>query len=440
MDIFNLVLVVVLIALTGFFVATEFAIVKVRPTRINQLLEEGRRGAKAAKHVTSHLDEYLSACQLGITVTALGLGWLGEPTIEKMLHPFLEGTSLPDGATHAISFIVALVVMTYLHVVFGELAPKTVAIQKAETVTLLFAGPIMWFYRIMYPFIWLLNGSARLLLSLFGLKSASEHEETHSEEELRMIMSDSYKSGEINKTELTYVNNIFEFDNRVAKEIMVPRTSIQTIDLDATLEEIMNIIHEEKYTRYPIIDGDKDHIIGLINMKDILSAQRKFQPHDQPLSHIMKPIISIIETIPINELLLKMQKERTHMAILFDEYGGTSGLVTVEDILEEIVGEIRDEYDADEIPEIRKVADNHYLFNSKVLVSEINDILGTHLSDEEIDTIGGWIFTQNYEVKVGDSIEVEGYNFMIKEMEGHQILFIEVTKSEKPAEVILDQV
>ncbi|MGN1385714.1 MAG: hemolysin family protein [Bacillus sp. (in: firmicutes)] len=439
MDIFNLVLVVVLIALTGFFVATEFALVKVRPTRINQLVEEGRRGAKAAKHVTSHLDEYLSACQLGITVTALGLGWLGEPTIERMLHPFLEGTDLPSGATHAISFIVALVVMTYLHVVFGELAPKTVAIQKAETVTLLFAPAIMWFYRLMYPFIWLLNGSARLLLSLFGMKSASEHEETHSEEELRMIMSDSYKSGEINKTELTYVNNIFEFDNRVAKEIMVPRTSIQTIDLDATLEEIMDIIHDEKYTRYPIIDGDKDHIIGLINMKDILSAQRKFGPQDQPLSQIMKPIISIIETIPINELLLKMQRERTHMAILFDEYGGTSGLVTVEDILEEIVGEIRDEYDADEIPEIRKIEEDHYLFSSKVLVSEINDILGTHLSDEEIDTIGGWIFTQNYEVKEGDSIEVEGFNFTIKQMEGHQILFIEVTKAEVSTEVPVDQ-
>ena len=230
-----------------------------------------------------------------------------------------------------------------------------------------------------------------------------------------------------------FVNNIFEFDNRVAKEIMVPRTSIQTINLDATLEEIMDLIHDEKYTRYPIIEGDKDHIIGLINMKDILSAQRKFGPQDQPLPQIMKPIISIIETIPINELLLKMQKERTHMAILFDEYGGTSGLVTVEDILEEIVGEIQDEYDADEISEVRKIAEDHYLFNSKVLVSEINDILGTHLSDEEIDTFGGWIFTQNYEVTVGDSIEVEGYNFTIKEMEGHQIMFIEVTKAEVTA-------
>ena len=436
MDIFNLVLVVILIALTGFFVATEFAIVKVRPTRINQLVEEGRRGAKAAKHVTTHLDEYLSACQLGITVTALGLGWLGEPTVEKMLSPLLADFNLPDGTAHFISFIVAMMIMTYLHVVFGELAPKTIAIQKAETITLLFATPIMWFYRLMYPFIWLLNGSARLLLSLFGLKSASEHEETHSEEELRMIMSDSYKSGEINKTELTYVNNIFEFDNRVAKEIMVPRTSIQTINLDATLEEIMDLIHDEKYTRYPIIDGDKDHIIGLINMKDILSAQRKFGPHDQPVSQIMKPIISIIETIPINDLLLKMQRERTHMAILFDEYGGTSGLVTVEDILEEIVGEIRDEYDADEISEVRKIADDHYLFNSKVLVSEINDILGTHLSDEEIDTIGGWIFTQNYEVAIGDSIEVEGYSFKIKEMEGHQILYIEVTKAIEETKMI----
>lgn len=421
-------MVAVLIVLTAFFVATEFAVVKVRSTRINQLIEEGKPGAQAAKNVITHLDEYLSACQLGITVTALGLGTLGEPTIERLLGPLLHDLNVPESASHIISYTVALVVMTFLHVVIGELAPKTIAIQQAEKVTLLFARPIMLFYKLMYPFIWVLNGSARLLVGLFGVKPASEHEISHSEEELRMILSDSYKSGEINQTELTYVNNIFEFDNRIAKEIMVPRTSIETISVEDTLEQILDFMHAEKYTRYPVIDGDKDNIVGVINLKDIMSAQRQFQPEDKPVLKIMKPVVSIIETVPINELLLKLQKERTHMAILFDEYGGTSGLVTVEDIIEEIVGEIRDEYDTDEVADIRKIDEGHYLVSSMVLIGDINDLLGTHLSEEEVDTIGGWFLSQQYDVSVGDSLESDGYILTITEMDGHQIIFLDIKK------------
>lgn len=425
-----MILIAVLIALTAFFVATEFALVKVRMTRINQLIEEGKPGAKAAKHVITHLDEYLSACQLGITVTALGLGWLGEPTVEKMLLPLFERFDVSANLSHILSFAIAFISVTFLHVVVGELAPKTVAIQKSEAVSLLFARPIIWFYRLMYPFIWSLNGSARLLVGLFGLKPASEHEVSHTEEEVRMILSESYKSGEINQTELTYVNNIFEFDNRIAKEIMVPRTSIESIAIDATMDEVLTIIHKEKYTRYPVVDGDKDNIVGVLNIKDILHAQRQFQLTEKPVASIMKPVLSVIETFPINELLRKLQIERTHMAILFDEYGGTSGLVTVEDILEEIVGEIRDEYDTDEVADIRKLKDNHYLISSMVLIEEVNDLLGTHLTEDEVDTIGGWFLSQKYDVVVGDIIEEENYSFEIKEMDGHQILFLEVKQLE----------
>ena len=426
-----MILIAVLIALTAFFVATEFAVVKVRMTRINQLVEEGKPGAKAAKKVVTHLDEYLSACQLGITVTALGLGWLGEPTVEKLLLPVFERFNVNPSVSHILSFIIAFALVTFLHVVVGELAPKTVAIQKAEAVTLLFARPIILFYKLMYPLIWTLNGSARVLVGFFGLKPASEHEVSHTEEELRMILSESYKSGEINQTELTYMNNIFEFDNRIAKEIMVPRTSIQSIDIDATLDEVLTIIHQEKYTRYPVVEGDKDNIVGVLNIKDILNAQRQYQLSEKPVAAIMKPVLSVIETFPINELLRKLQKERTHMAILFDEYGGTSGLVTVEDILEEIVGEIRDEYDMDEVPDVRKVNDDHYLLSSMILIEEVNDLLGTHLVEDEVDTIGGWILSQKYEVTVGDIIEAEDYSFKITEMDGHQILFLEVKKQQK---------
>jgi len=424
---------VILIALTAFFVATEFAIVKVRSSRIDQLVAEGKKGALAAKKVTTHLDEYLSACQLGITVTALGLGWIGESTFAEILEPLFVRLSIGNALSHLIAFIISFLLVTFLHVVVGELAPKTVAIQKAELISLTFATPIIWFYRLLYPFIWLLNGSARLLTSIFGLKPASEHELAHSEEELRILMSESYKSGEINKNELAYVNNIFEFDERIAKEIMVP-TEMVTISVDNTFDEIMAILEEENYTRYPLVNGDKDNVIGLINIREFLTATIQNKQEIQ-LEEYMKPIIRVIETVPIRELLIKMQKERTHMAILLDEYGGTSGIVTAEDILEEIVGDIRDEFDEDEISDIRKIKDNHYILNGKVLISEVNDLLGTRLSEDEVDTIGGWFLTNNFEAVEGDILEEEGYIFKIKNIEEHHIHFIEVMKDVSVVEV-----
>ncbi|UOE56595.1 hemolysin family protein [Cytobacillus oceanisediminis] len=425
----NLFLLFFLIALTAFFVASEFAIVKVRTSRIDQLIMEGNAKARSAKQVISSLDEYLSACQLGITITALGLGWLGEPTIESLLHPVFESINLQAALTHILSFVIAFSVVTFLHVVIGELAPKTFAIQKAEAITLSFSKPLILFYRIMYPFIWILYGSARIVTGLFGLKPVSESEMAHSEEELRIILSESLKSGEINPSEYQYVDRIFEFDNRIAKEIMVPRTEIVTLPEDSSLAEILDLILNERYTRYPVTAGDKDNILGIINVKEILTdCVRKKCEGKHPLRQYIKPVIRVIETIPIHDLLLRMQKERSHMAILLDEYGGTAGVVTVEDILEEIVGEIRDEFDADELPFVQKSGENHYILDAKLLISEANDLLGTSLSDDDVDTIGGWIMTQKYDVTQGDFIEEEGFRFIIKDMEGHHISYIEVVK------------
>ena len=424
----NLFLIAILIALTAFFVATEFAIVKVRSSRIDQLIAEGNKGAIAAKKVITHLDEYLSACQLGITVTALGLGWLGEPTFRKILQPIFDYFPLTESMISILSFVIAFAFVTFIHVVVGELAPKTIAIQKAEAVTLYFAKPIIWFYRIMYPIIWFLNGSARVLVGIFGLKSASEHEVAHSEEELRILLSESYKSGEINKNELKYVNNIFEFDERLAKEIMVPRTEIATISVDSTFEDVLRTIKNESYTRYPVVDGDKDNIIGFINAKEFLTSHISQHHKKLDIHSFINPIIRVIETIPIHDLLVKMQKERIHIAILMDEYGGTSGLVTVEDIVEEIVGEIRDEFDEDEIPEIRKLKEDHYILDAKLLIDDVNQLLGTDFSDEEIDTIGGWFLTQNFDATLGTKIETEGYIFKVNKIDGHHIQYIEVKK------------
>lgn len=430
MEIVNLVGIALLIALTAFFVAAEFAIVKMRASRVDQLVEEGKPGALAVQRVTTHLDEYLSACQLGITITALGLGWIGEPTVEALLHPLIDRFELASSVTSLLSFVIAFSIVTFLHVVVGELAPKTVAIQKAEAVTLALAMPLIWFYRIMYPFIWALNGSARFITGLFGLKMTGEHDAVHTEEEWRMLLSESYKSGEINQNELKYVNNIFEFDERLAKEIMVPRTEMVSLSVEDSLEEVLAVIKEEKYTRYPVIDGDKDNVIGMVNFKEILSVAVKEKPipKKEPLRQFIKPVIRVFENMLIHDLLVKMQKEQTHMAVLIDEYGGTSGLVTVEDILEEIVGEIRDEYDTDEIPEIRKVNDGHYLLSAKVLIGEVNGLLGTELSDEDIDTLGGWFLTEKIDAAVRDQLETEEWVFTINEMEDHHILYIEAKK------------
>jgi len=421
---------IILLAFTAFFVSTEFAIVKVRQSRIDQLVAEGRKSALSAKHVTGHLDEYLSACQLGITVTALGIGMVGESTFEFILHPLFEGIGISTDNVHWFTIGGAFILATFFHVVVGELAPKTIAIQKAEAVTLMFSKPIMFFYKVLYPFIWLLNGSARLLVGIFGIKPASEHELSHTEEELRLLLSESYKSGEINVNELKYVNNVFEFDDKIAREIMVPRTDIVGFEVNATFEEVLTQISEERYTRYPIYEGDRDNILGFLNIKDFLTLgmKNRIQSETFTLQDFINPVICTIETTPIHDLLQKMQKERTHIVILLDEYGGTSGMVTVEDILEELVGEIRDEFDDDEIPEIRKVGEDHYIIYSKVLLDDVAKLLNIELEHPDVDTIGGWYFTNDMDLDIANSIYYEGYQFAIKEKEGHQIHYLEVKK------------
>jgi CBS domain containing-hemolysin-like protein len=428
LTIINLIVIAILIAFTAFFVSFEFAIVKIRSTRIDQLVAEGNKKAIAAKKIISNLDEYLSACQLGITVTALGLGWLGEPTVEHMLHPLFTKLNVAESAAGILSFIIAFASVTFIHVVVGELAPKTIAINKAEAVTLIFAKPMIIFYKLMYPFIKVLNGSARVIVGIFGLKPASEHEEAHSEEELQLIISESYKSGEINQSEYKYVNNIFEFDDRIAKEIMVPRTEIVVFDRSQTLAECLEIVKVENYTRYPVIDGEKDNIVGMLNMKEVLTDYISGKNLDTPIDEYTRPVIQVIESIAIHDLLVKMQKDRVHMAILMDEYGGTAGLVTVEDILEEIVGEIRDEFDEDEVPEINKISEHKTVVDGKVLIDEVNDLFGLDIQEDEMDTIGGWILSEKMDVVEGDKVKYGDYEFKVLEIDGYHIKLLEIVK------------
>ncbi|HBU80946.1 MAG TPA: HlyC/CorC family transporter [Paenibacillus sp.] len=417
----NIALLIILIALTAFFVASEFAVVKIRTSRVDQLVAEGNKKAILAKKVVTDLDYYLSACQLGITVTALGLGALGKPTVERLLYPVFEYLNVSASVSSVASYAIAFILVTFLHVVVGEMAPKTMAIQFSEKLTLLLSPPLYWFGKIMYPFIWALNGASRVILRGFGVKPAG-HEQAYSEDEIKIIMNQSYEGDENNKTKLSYLENVFVFDERDAKDIMVPRTELVTLSQNMTYDDIIPILDEHNYSRYPVIeDGDKDRIVGVVNVKKILPDMVALREHQ--LVDFVREIPYVSEVTSIQDAMIKMQQERVHMAVVVDEYGGTSGIITMEDILEELVGEIRDEFDADEVADIQETGENQYLINGRVLLDELERQFGLVFEgNEEMDTVAGWIqFQKGVGVEQGDTIEHGDYVWTVVDAENFHI-------------------
>ncbi|GGH68205.1 hypothetical protein GCM10008014_50440 [Paenibacillus silvae] len=436
--ILNIALLIILIVLTAFFVASEFAVVKIRTSRVDQLVAEGNKQAVLAKKVVSDLDYYLSACQLGITVTALGLGALGKPTVERLLYPVFSYLDVPASISAIASYAIAFILVTFLHVVVGEMAPKTLAIQFSEKLTLLLSPPLYWFGKIMYPFIWALNGASRVVLRGFGVKPAG-HDQAYSEDEIKIIMNQSYEGDESNQTKLSYLENVFVFDERDAKDIMVPRTELITLNQDMTYDDIIPILDEHNYSRYPVIeDGDKDRIIGVVNVKKILPDMVATRAHQ--LSEFVREIPFVSEVTSIQDAMIKMQQERVHMAVVVDEYGGTSGIITMEDILEELVGEIRDEFDADEVADIQETGENQYLINGRVLLDELERQFGMVFEgNEEMDTVAGWIqYQKGVGVEKGDTVEHGDYVWTVVDAENYhikQVLLerVQGTEAEEPA-------
>ncbi|MBU5354751.1 hemolysin family protein [Paenibacillus silvae] len=436
--ILNIALLIILIVLTAFFVASEFAVVKIRTSRVDQLVAEGNKQAVLAKKVVSDLDYYLSACQLGITVTALGLGALGKPTVERLLYPVFSYLDVPASISAIASYAIAFILVTFLHVVVGEMAPKTLAIQFSEKLTLLLSPPLYWFGKIMYPFIWALNGASRVILRGFGVKPAG-HDQAYSEDEIKIIMNQSYEGDESNQTKLSYLENVFVFDERDAKDIMVPRTELITLNQDMTYDDIIPILDEHNYSRYPVIeDGDKDRIIGVVNVKKILPDMVATRTHQ--LSEFVREIPFVSEVTSIQDAMIKMQQERVHMAVVVDEYGGTSGIITMEDILEELVGEIRDEFDADEVADIQETGENRYLINGRVLLDELERQFGMVFEgNEEMDTVAGWIqYQKGVGVEKGDTVEHGDYVWTVVDAENYhikQVLLerVQGTEVEEPA-------
>ncbi len=417
---FNLFLVLFFTLLNGFFVAAEFAMVKVRQTRLQQLALEGNAMARTAQQVTGHLDAYLSACQLGITLASLALGALGEPAIARVIEPAMTTFGVPEALTHTIAFAIAFTTITFLHIVFGELAPKSLAIRKAEETTLWTATPLKGFYTLFYPAIWALNGVANQTLKLLRIEPVSEHEAAHTEEEIRILMNESAKSGHIDQTEMALFEKIFHFSDRLAREVMVPRVDMICLDRNDPFEENLATALREEHTRYPVCDGSKDNIVGFVHIKDLYTNE------GQNLDTITRQILAVPGSVEISAVLKQMQKAKTHMAIVMDEYGGTAGMVTIEDILEEIVGEIQDEFDVERAPIEQK--GDVYSLDGRLLIEEVNETFDLHIEAEE-DSIGGWLYSQlGHDPLVGEFVEISDARFTVAEVDHLRITRVKLEK------------
>ena len=415
----QLVLVAFLIFMNGFFVAAEFACVKIRSSRLETLIAEGSRRAVYAKRLTDHLDASLSVTQLGITLASLGLGWVGEPAVAQLILPLTRLAGMDDMVGHTLSLVVAFSIITAGHIVLGELTPKTMAIQNVEKIMLSVALPMLIFHKLMYPFVWILNHVANWVTARMGFEAASESESAHTEEEIRLLMEESHRQGLIDDTEADFVDNVFDFTELNVREIMTPRTDMVVIYLEDSWQENMDVILDQQMTRYPICKEDKDHIIGFLHVKDLMKAMATGKrPNFRKLA---RKALVVPESMDVNVLLKTMQGSHSQMAIVVDEYGGTAGMVTIEDIMEEIVGDIQDEFD-EERPTAEDRGYHVYSVDARMLLEELEDILEITIEDEDVDSVGGWLYDQiGSEPKVGQMAAAQGNLFYVEEVEGARI-------------------
>jgi CBS domain containing-hemolysin-like protein len=385
----DILLTLFLVALNGLFVAAEFAIVRVRASQVETKYLSGNRFAKNALHIINHLDAYLSATQLGITLASLGLGWVGEPIVAKIISNTFEllNVTISEKVLHQVSLVTAFSLITILHIVFGELAPKSLAIRYPERTTMLLAMPLQGFYLIFRPFIWALNGFANFILKVIGVPMAQGHD-THTEDEIRLLLEESKKSGNINTTEHELLENVFKFDDRLTEQIMTPRTKVVGIRVDATIQQAFELIMNEDYSRLPVYEESLDNIVGILHTKDVL---KNLKNPEATVASLMRKPYRVSERKSINTLLREMQKERIQMAIVLDDYGGTAGIVTMEDILEEIVGDIQDEYD-NETPIVQQKSETEFIVKALANIDEVNKFLPEPLPEsEDYDTVAGFV-------------------------------------------------
>jgi len=403
-----------LVLLNGFFVAAEFAMVRVRGSQIEIKAKAGSGAAKIAKSIMANLDGYLAATQLGITIASLGLGWAGQEVVTKlMLNLFsLFGLVITSHLIINISHLVAFVLITVLHIVFGELAPKSLAIQRSVRTVMTIAVPLRFFFVVFRPFIWFLNGFANLMLRAFGIHTAPGAESTHSSEELQYLLEQGKETGAIDSSEHELIQNVFDFNERVVKNIMVPRTKIFGIEIDTKQDEVIDEVIAEGYSRVPVYEETIDKIVGIAHAKDILPLVARKVTFE--LKDIIRKPYFVPETKKINDLMAEMKLKRIQIAIVLDEFGGTAGMVTLEDIVEELVGDIQDEYD-EEKPIVEKVNDTEFIVNALAPIYDVNSHLPHDLpEDGDYDTVSGWLGDIFGKIPdVGEQKEANGYNITV---------------------------
>lgn len=437
-DLAAVAIALLLVAINAFFVASEFAIVRVRATRIEALVAEGSARARVTRDVLRHLDAYISACQVGITITSLGLGWVGEPAFAHLLEPWFGWAGrLREGAAHTVALALSFALITFLHVVLGELVPKTVAITQAERTALWVSWPLRIVRFLFYPAIWIMNGAANLAIRAVGLPPASEESLAHSEAELRMILAVSEKSGVLSEPHARLLEKALDFADRTVRQVLVPRGDIVWLDLERPPVENGITARESGHTRYPLCSNGIDHVVGILHIKDVFHA-----PHPSwaaaDLRALARPPLFVPESASLEQALALFQKQRNHLAIVVDEYGGTAGVVTLEDVLEELIGEIQDEFDQ-ESPKVQTLPDGRILADASLPIAGIEDYVGPlDVDDPEVDTLGGLVLSRLGRLAhVGDRVSLGRRAAEVVRVRGRRILRVRLDPA-PPSDPVLD--
>lgn len=419
---FNWIIVFLLLLVNGFFVAAEFAIVRARKAKIEQLTKDGNVDAKLALKALEDMNFFIAAVQVGVTIASIGIGWFGSPAIEMMMQPILDKFPAAHTYIASITAVVAFLVVTFLHVVLGEQVPKCIALQYPEKISLYVAKPMDIFMTISKPFVWILNKSCNGILHLLRVPVSSARV-VHTIEDLDLLVDTSYDEGVLNETEKDMLHNMFKFSDLTAREVMIPRTDMVCVPIDMPLNELNNVAAENQYTRYPVYDGDIDHITGLIHVKDLYSLSLKDEVC--PIDKIQRKIMLVPETITMDNLVIEFKKNKAQMAVVVDEFGGTSGIITLEDVLEEIFGDVQDEFDEEAETDIKEIKPNHYLVNGMMRLDEIAsffDIPQEKLEVEDVDTIAGLVVKELGRIaNVDDFVKYNDFTFTVKEVDGARI-------------------
>lgn len=432
-DLLRLVGVVILVLANGFFVAAEFSLVSVRRTRIEELVRQGTPGSASVKRALEDPDRFIAATQLGITIASLGLGWLGEPALSHFIEPVLA--LLPAAwvgtASHTISAALAFAVITFLHVVVGELMPKSIALQRPEATALVVARPTLWTELIFKPAIIALNGTGNFLLRVIGMRASSGHELVHSVEELKMLVQASGEGGVLEVSERDMLDNVFDFGDLTTHEVMVPRTEMISVSADAPLEDLIQLAIKHPHTKYPVYESDLDHIVGIANVKDLVRVQHGDR-RAATIRGLMREAHVVPDTLRLGALLQQFRAKRQHMAIVIDEYGGTAGLVTLDDLISQIVGDVADPFDKSG-PDIQRLPNGAALIDGLTQIEAVNDALGLALHDDNYDTIAGYMLGQlGRMARVGDTVEADGTRLKVEALDGLRIARISLARSPKP--------